>query len=63
MAHEGLWQQLAELDPELTAKRAKCRYTAERGQYVLGFLNREYVIDVGGRRIFPHGFECGKCSD
>ena len=54
MANEGLWQQLAELDPELTAKRAKCRYTADRGQYVLSFLNKEYVIDVGGHKIFPH---------
>jgi hypothetical protein len=54
MAHEGLWQQLAELDPELTAKRAKCRYTADQGQYVLSFLNKEYVVDVGRCRIFPH---------
>jgi len=53
MANEGLWQQLAELDPELTVKRAKCRYTADAGQYVLGFLNKEYVIDVDRRRIFP----------
>jgi len=52
MAHEGLWQQLDKLDPELTAKRAKCRYIADQGQYVLRLLNKEYVVDVGGREIF-----------
>ena len=54
MAHEGLWQQLGNLDPELTAKRAKCRYIADRAQYVLRFLNQEYVVDGGAREIFSH---------
>ena len=52
MAHEGLWEQLERLEPEVTAKRAKCRYISEQGRYVLGLLDKEYVVDVGAREIF-----------
>lgn len=55
MAHKGLWEQLDKLDPKLTAQRAKGRYIAEQGQYVLRLLNKEYVIDPGERQIFSAG--------
>ena len=52
MAHEGLWVQLLELDAEQTARRANCRYVADRGQYVVVLLESEYVVELSERRIF-----------
>ncbi len=51
MAHEGLWLQLCELEPELTAKRAKCKYLEQSHQYLITFLNKRYLINLAERRI------------
>lgn len=60
MAHKGLWEQLDKLDPKLTAQRAKCRYIAEQGQYLLILLYKEYVVDPGRRQIFLAGPSSGQ---
>ena len=52
MAHEGLWEQLAGLDGEETAKRAKCRYTGGPERYTITMLNTEYEVNLSEKRIF-----------
>lgn len=52
MAHEGLWQQLAELDGYKTAARAKCQYLTNPERYVVKLLNTEYVVDLADKQIF-----------
>ena len=51
MPHDRLWEQLLDLDAQMTAERAKCRYLPEKGQYIISFLNREYFIQLGEKRI------------
>jgi hypothetical protein len=51
MANEGLWEQLEALEGQATARRAGCRYEAERGRYIVRLLKTEYVVDVSGRRV------------
>jgi len=58
MAHEGLWEKLLELEPEQTAKRAKCKYVADRRQYVIALLGSEYTVELPKRRIFCIGSGC-----
>lgn len=63
MAHEGLWEQLEKLQPQATARRAKCNYEKSpqnensdiQGRYVVTFLNCEYVVEPASRRIFTTG--------
>jgi hypothetical protein len=51
MAHEGLWQQLIQLDHQKTAKRANCQYLPDPDRYAVTMLNTEYVIDLSNREI------------
>lgn len=51
MAHEGLWEQLIELDRRETAKRAKCQYLPNPDRYVVTMLNSEYVVNLSNREI------------
>lgn len=60
MAHEGLWEQVEGLEPEETAKRAKCFYIRERGRYELRLLEKDYVVEIKGREIFSADSEGGK---
>jgi len=55
MAHEGLWEQLAKLDRQETARRAQCQYLEEAGSYSLTMLNKAYVISLSDMRIFSSG--------
>lgn len=55
MAHAGLWEQLLEFEPEQTAKRAKCQYLPDCGQYVVALLGIEYAVELSKRRIFCVG--------
>jgi hypothetical protein len=43
--HEQYWERLAALDREETAKRAACRYNAQRDLLAISLLNREYLVD------------------
>ena len=52
MAHEGLWNQLLELEPQSTAERAACRYIPDQNRYVLTMLEKDYVIDLKEKNIF-----------
>ena len=49
--HEGLWEKLVALDPEVTIRRAKCEYISASDDYVVVLLGREYEVDRRGRRI------------
>jgi len=51
--HEGLWQQLEKLDVEVSARRARCGFNSESetAQYVITFLNRQYMVDVAKKEI------------
>jgi len=49
--HERHWEQLAKLNREETAKRARCRYLAECDSFAVFLLNSEYVIDLARRTI------------
>jgi len=53
MPHAALWQQLAELDGQETARRANCRYLPAAGQYVLTMLGTEYIVETAERNIYP----------
>lgn len=53
MAHEGLWEQLVELDGQETARRAKCQYVTNPKRYVITLLNTDYVVSFSDRQIFP----------
>ncbi len=52
IAHKGLWQQLLQLEPQETAKRAKCKYTAHPDRYIVTLLNTEYAVNLSDKRIF-----------
>lgn len=52
MPHEGLWQQLVELDGQKTARRAKCRYITNPDRYIVTLLQNSYVVNLAGREIF-----------
>jgi hypothetical protein len=61
MAHEILWRQLTELNPEDTAARARCQYLRDPDHYVVTMLNVDYVVNLSDRQIFrdrtaPAGF-------
>jgi len=49
--HEQYWEQLAGLDREQTAGRAKCRYLAERDSFAVFLLNNEYLVDPAGKTV------------
>ncbi len=51
--HEGLWEKLVTLDPEVTARRTKCKYMSASGYYEVVLLGCEYVVDPAERRIYP----------
>lgn len=51
MAHEGLWLQLSELEPGLTARRAKCQYLEQPRRYIITFLNKRYLVNPAERQI------------
>lgn len=57
MAHEGLWQQLDNLDRQKTAQRAKCQYLTDPPRYVITLLNTEYVVDLSNKQIFSTPLE------
>ena len=52
MAHEGLWEQLVELDEQETAQRAQCKYIKNPERYVITLLNADYVVRLADRQIF-----------
>ena len=49
--HQGLWEKLVALDPEVTARRAMCEYISDSDNYVVVLLGRGYVVDPAKRRI------------
>ena len=49
--HEGLWQQLIELDRQTTAKRAKCQYTDSSASFLVTLLNKKYTVDLSNSQI------------
>ncbi len=51
--HEGLWEKLVALDPEATARRAKCKYISASDDYKVVLLGCAYVVDPAKRRILP----------
>jgi hypothetical protein len=51
MAHEGLWEQLEQLDRQRTAQRAKCQYLTEPDRYVVTLLRTDYVVNLADRGI------------
>jgi hypothetical protein len=52
MAHEGLWEQLVELDGQETARRAQCQFIMDPARYVITMLNADYVVSLSDRQIF-----------
>ena len=52
VSHEELWQQLAGLDGQQTAQRAKCQYLCDPERYVIKLLNIEYVVNLSDKQIF-----------
>jgi hypothetical protein len=52
MANEGLWQQVIALDGQETARRARCRYTAEPAGYFITLLNTEYEVNLPDKRVY-----------
>ena len=62
MAHEGLWEQLVELDEHETARRAKCQYIANPQRYVITLLNKDYVVSLSDRQVFSVQPESGATS-
>jgi hypothetical protein len=51
MSHEGLWLQLSELEPKLTASRAGCEYIEKKNRYIITFINKRYLIGPAEKRI------------
>jgi hypothetical protein len=51
--HEGLWEKLVALDPEVTARRTKCEYISASDDYKVVLLGRTYMVDRSERRILP----------
>ena len=51
MVHEGLWEQLVGVEQEEIARRAKCEYVRDEGQFLVRFLNAEYIVDPGSKEI------------
>ena len=51
--HEELWQQLISLDRRETAQRAKCQYVPDFDSYNIVLLNREYVVNLAEKQVFP----------
>lgn len=51
MAHEGLWEQLAELDCAETAQRAGCQSLSDPPGYTVTFLNAQYTVNIADRSI------------
>ncbi len=49
--HEGLWEKLVALDPEVTARRTQCKYMSASGRYDVALLGHVYVVDPAKRRI------------
>ncbi len=52
MAHNGLWEQLAGLDRQKTAVRAKCQYVSDPERHLITMLNTEYVVNLSDKQIF-----------
>jgi hypothetical protein len=59
--HEGLWQQLTELDGCKTAQRAKCQFLNAPERYTVTILNIEYAVNPADKQIFPVG-GCSKAE-
>ena len=49
--HEGLWQQLVELDPQATSARAKCQFLSDPDRYVIGLLSDTYEVRPADQSI------------
>ncbi len=49
--HEQFWERLAGLPREETAKRARCRYSAESDSFVVSLLSTDYLVDPARRTI------------
>jgi hypothetical protein len=60
MANEGLWQQVVKQDGEQTARRAGCRYSDDPPRYILQFVDAQYTVDPGAKRmVSPDGHSAG----
>ena len=60
--HEQFWERLAGLPRAETAQRARCRYLAESGSFVVSLLNTGYLVDPARRTIWaaaPEGRPAG----
>ncbi|MBN2271714.1 MAG: DUF3786 domain-containing protein [Sedimentisphaerales bacterium] len=51
MTHEGLWEQVAKLNPEKIAKRAGCRFLSDPDRCIVTMLNSRYEVNLGGLSI------------
>lgn len=51
MAHEGLWEQLEQLDYAQTAQRAACEYLSDPDRYAVRMLDSRYVVCPADRSI------------
>lgn len=51
MAHEGLWEKLVALDPEVTARCTQCKYMSASDRYDVALLGRAYMVDPAKQRI------------
>jgi hypothetical protein len=49
--HEGLWEKLVALDPEVTARRTQCKYMGALDRYDVALLGHMYMVDPVKRRI------------
>jgi hypothetical protein len=49
--HEEYWEQLAGIDREETARRAKCRYLAECDSFAILLLNSEHLVNPAEKLI------------
>lgn len=52
MSNEGLWEQLVKLDCAETAGRADCEYLKDTEQFIIKFLNVDYVVNLIDKKIY-----------
>jgi len=51
MMHKGLWDRLAELEPEACKRRAKCKYLCRSNSYVVKLLESDYIVNLDEKKI------------
>lgn len=51
MPNTNLWEKVLKLDPEETAKNAKCVYLREEHCYQIQMLSKEYLVNLNPKTI------------